>query len=73
MITQKANIKKVKVFTEPIDLSLLTETTKLTPGLVLPPGSDFTNGKQPAVTITIELEKPQTVPPVQESKGKTSS
>lgn len=73
VITQKENIKKVKVFTEPINLSSLTETTKLTPRLVLPPGSDFTNGKQPAVTITIELEKPQTVPPVQESKGKTSS
>ncbi|HOO90326.1 MAG TPA: diadenylate cyclase, partial [Syntrophales bacterium] len=50
------NIKKIKITTEPIDLLEITATTKLTPQLVVPPGVQFADGKQPTVEVTIEVE-----------------
>ncbi|MBN2538539.1 MAG: diadenylate cyclase [Deltaproteobacteria bacterium] len=50
------NIKNIKIITEPIDLMEITATTKLTPQLVIPPGVQFADGKQPSVEVTIEVE-----------------
>jgi len=54
--TLKKELKPLqKIVTEPIDISRLTETTKVTPRLLLPEEVQFMDKKQPAVEVTIEI------------------
>jgi diadenylate cyclase len=56
VITLSKNIKKLKIVTEPINLEEISETTKLTPKLIIPEEVQSVNGRQPSVEVTIEIE-----------------
>jgi len=53
------NREKISITTEPIDLKLITETTTLTPKLILPPDIRFSEDKPPEIKVTVEVEKRQ--------------
>lgn len=48
---------KIKITTEPIDLKLITETTALTPKLVIPSEVRLQDDKYPDIKVIIEVEK----------------
>ena len=50
---------EVKVYTDPIDLSQLTETTTLTPKLAIPTSVRFPTGKYPEVKVKLIINKIQ--------------
>jgi YbbR domain-containing protein len=56
VITLSKNIKKLKIVTEPINLDEISETTTLTPKLIIPEEVQSVNGKQPSVEVTLEVE-----------------
>jgi diadenylate cyclase len=56
VITLSKNIKNLKIVTEPINLEEISETTKLTPRLIIPEEVQSVNGRQPSVEVTIEIE-----------------
>ncbi len=61
----KKDMKRIKVTTEPINLPGITETTQVTPQLVIPPEARFADGKSPPVEVTIEVEPIPVSPPKQ--------
>ncbi|MFA5411147.1 MAG: diadenylate cyclase [Candidatus Omnitrophota bacterium] len=48
---------KLTITTEPIDLKTITETTVLTPKLIIPSDLRFPGDKPPQVKVTVEVEK----------------
>lgn len=61
------NIKgsELKIYTEAIDLTQITETTTLTPRLVVPTDIRFMNGKAPLVKVTLEVTQEEEKAPSQ--------
>ncbi|UCD58415.1 MAG: diadenylate cyclase CdaA [Candidatus Hydrogenedentota bacterium] len=57
MISSKLHSGSLKALTEPIDLRKLTQTTTLTPGLILPNGAKFGDQKPPKVEVKITVMK----------------
>lgn len=53
----KAKQEDAKIITEPIALDRLTDTSILTPKLILPRDAEYADLKQPEVKVTIEVEK----------------
>ncbi len=58
LVPSKLSSGTLKVMTEPIDLSKITETAKLTPKLILPEDARFADDKTPDVSVTIEVAHP---------------
>lgn len=58
-VSSKLQGGSLKVLTEPIDLSKITETVTLTPKLILPEGATFGDQRSPAVTVRIKVQKPE--------------
>jgi len=56
VITLSKDIKKIKIATEPINLGDISETTTLTPKLIIPNEVQSVNGRQPSVEVTVEIE-----------------
>lgn len=57
LVPSKGVNGRLKVLTETIDLRKITETTTLTPNLILPSGSRLNGDKQPKVNVTIEISQ----------------
>ncbi|MBW2637934.1 MAG: DNA integrity scanning protein DisA nucleotide-binding domain protein, partial [Deltaproteobacteria bacterium] len=56
VITLSKKIKNLKIVTEPINLEEISETTTLTPQLIIPEEVQSVNGRQPSIEVTIEIE-----------------
>lgn len=57
VLAPKKGKKRQKISTAPIDLSRISKTTTLEPGLLAPADMRFPGGKAPAVTVTIRVMK----------------
>lgn len=56
MVPSTMNKSDIVILTEPVDLSPITETTQVTPVLIIPPGVRFHQDKLPEVKVAIEVE-----------------
>lgn len=69
IVTPEYREEAIKILTEPIDLSQVSETVTLSPKLVVPSDIRFPDEKMPGVKVTLEILKvePPPKPPVQPS------
>jgi len=57
LVPSTVPLDKITISTEPVDLSTVTETTEITPKLIILPDVSFTEGKLPEVKVIIKVEK----------------
>ncbi len=63
LVPQKLRGKRIRIMTEPIDLSLLDVQSIFTPSLRYPPDIQFSGGKAPVVRVVVKTAKETTPPP----------
>ena len=64
LVPQKLREKRIRIMTEPIDLSLLDVQSVFTPALRYPPDIQFSGGKAPVVRVVIKtVKEPTPLPP----------
>lgn len=61
MVSSKFSGGSLKAQTEAIDLSRITETTTLKPGLILPEGARFATDTQPQIQVKVSVEKKESM------------
>lgn len=62
----------IKIFTEPIDLNAISESTSFNPRLIVPTAIRFKNGKDPEVKVKIKVKKIEAPKPQNEEKNEVN-